>query len=161
MPRAWLSIGSNQDPARNVREAVARLRAAFGRVAVSPVYESEAVGFAGEPFYNLVAGIDTDLPVAELRRALRAIEDAQGRVRGPDKFASRTLDIDLLTYGDARQPAEGLPRGEILEYAFVLGPLADVAPNERHPTAGQRYGDLWAAFDRASQPMRRLDFDWD
>jgi 2-amino-4-hydroxy-6-hydroxymethyldihydropteridine diphosphokinase len=160
MHRAWLSIGSNQDRARNVRAAVARLRAAFGEVVVSPVYESEAVGFAGEPFYNLVAGIDTDMPVAELRRILRSIEDAQGRVRGPDKFAPRTLDIDLLTYGDARQPAEGLPRGEILEYAFVLGPLADVAPDERHPTVGQRYGDLWTAFDHAAQPMRRVDLDW-
>ncbi len=82
-------------------------------------------------------------------------------MRGPDKFAPRTLDIDLLTYGDARQPAEGLPRGEIVEYAFVLGPLADVAPDERHPTVGQRYADLWAAFDHDAQPMRRLDFDWD
>ncbi len=127
----------------------------------SPVYESAAVGFAGDPFLNLVVGADTGWPIEVVQRRLREIEDAHGRVRGPDRFAPRTLDIDLLTYGDAVRPDLDLPRDEIERYAFVLGPLADVAPDEAHPTVGQSYGALWAAFDRAAQPLRRIDFDWD
>lgn len=146
MPRCWLSIGSNQDREASIRGAIVDLRSAFGELALSSVYESAAEGFAGEPFLNLVAGIDTDSSVGLIDRTLRAIEDAHGRLRCPDKFAPRTLDIDLLTYGQAVGTLDGrdLPRDEILRYAFVLGPLAEVAPNEIHPSIGRTYGDLFA-----------------
>ena len=160
MPRAWLSIGSNIDRERNLSGAVERLRREFGPLVTSRVYESEAVGFAGDAFYNLVVGLDTELPVGELGARLRAIESAHGRRRGGEKFAPRTLDIDLLTYGDRvlSRPGLELPRDEILKYAFVLGPLAEVAPQERHPVDGRTYGALWEAFDRAGQPIRAVDF---
>ena len=161
MPRIWLSLGSNQARERSLRGAVRMLRAAFGSLILSPVYESAAVGFAGDPFLNLVVGAETDRPIEAVQRRLREIEDAHGRVRGPDRFAPRTLDIDLLTYGDAVRPDLDLPRDEIERYAFVLGPLADVAPGEVHPTLGQSYGALWAAYDQAAQPLRRVEFDWD
>ncbi len=143
--RCWLSIGSNLDREQSIRGAIQDLRATYGELTLSPVYESVAVGFSGAPFLNLVAGIDTDEPVEAINARLRAIEDAHGRVRGPDKFAPRTLDIDLLTWGDAvgRIDSYELPRDEILKYAFVLGPLADVAPRARHPLDGRRYADLW------------------
>ncbi len=146
MPRCWLSIGSNQDREASIRGAIVDLRSAFGELTLSSVYESAAEGFAGEPFLNLVAGIDTDISVGMIDRTLRAIEDAHGRLRRPDKFAPRTLDIDLLTYGQAVGTLDGrdLPRDEILRYAFVLGPLAEVAPNEVHPSIGRTYGDLFA-----------------
>jgi 2-amino-4-hydroxy-6-hydroxymethyldihydropteridine diphosphokinase len=157
VPRIWLSLGSNQARERSLRGAVRRLREAFGPLVVSPVYESAAVGFAGDPFLNLVVGAETEWPIEAVQQHLRKIEDAHGRVRGPDRFAPRTLDIDLLTYGDAVRPELDLPRDEIERYAFVLGPLADVAPDEIHPTLGQSYGALWAAFDRAAQPLRPVE----
>jgi 2-amino-4-hydroxy-6-hydroxymethyldihydropteridine diphosphokinase len=92
---------------------------------------------------------------------MRAIEDAHGRTRGGDKFAPRTLDIDLLTYGDSVLNAGPLrlPRDEILKYAFVLGPLAEVAGAERHPVDGRNYAELWAAFNQAAQPLRPVEFE--
>jgi 2-amino-4-hydroxy-6-hydroxymethyldihydropteridine diphosphokinase len=159
--RAWLSLGSNIDRDRNIRGALRDLVSEFGELVVSRVYECEAVGFDGDPFYNLVVGIDTQLPPLELARVMRAIEDAHGRSRGGDKFAPRTLDIDLLTYGD-QVLDEGplrLPRDEILKYAFVLGPLAELAGGERHPVDGRSYAELWAAFDRAAQPLRPVELE--
>jgi 2-amino-4-hydroxy-6-hydroxymethyldihydropteridine diphosphokinase len=158
MPRCWLSIGSNQDREDSIRGAVTDLRAAFGDLILSSVYESPAEGFAGAPFLNLVAGIETDLRVAEIDRVLRGIEDAHGRVRGPEKFAPRTLDIDLLTYGDRVGTLDGraLPRDEILRYAFVLGPLAEVAPDEVCPGAGQSYRELWTGLRPAHPPLTRF-----
>lgn len=161
MPRIWLSLGSNQAREPSLRGAVRMLREAFGPLVLSAVYESDAVGFVGEPFLNLVAGADTDWSVEAVQQRLRAIEDAHGRVRGGDKFCPRSLDIDLLVYGDLVRPDRDLPRGEILRHAFVLGPLAEVAPNERHPVLGRTYAALWADFDRAAQPLRRVAFDWD
>ncbi len=146
MTRAWISIGSNIEPEANLRAALALLEERFGPLVASPVYRTPAEGFQGADFLNLVVGIDTDEPPEMVRAALRAIEDAQGRVRGAEKFSSRTLDLDLLTWGDRVAPELGIPRDEILEYAFVLRPLADVAPNERHPVVGRTYAELWEAF---------------
>jgi 2-amino-4-hydroxy-6-hydroxymethyldihydropteridine diphosphokinase len=155
MPRVWVSIGSNIERERHIRGALEALRKAFGELVVSPVYESAAVGFDGAPFYNLVAGFFSDRPPLELALCLRAIEEAHGRLRDGAKFSSRTLDIDLLTLGDQVVHAGKLelPRDEILKYAFVLRPLADVAPEERHPLVGRSYRELWQSFDQGSQPL--------
>lgn len=160
MPRIWLSLGSNQARESSLRGAVRMLREAFGPLVLSTVYETDAVGFVGEPFLNAVAGAETDLPVEAVLQRLRQIEDAHGRVRGGDKFCPRTLDIDLLTYGGLVRPDLDLPREEIVRHAFVLGPLAEVAPKERHPVLGRGYAELWAAFDRAAQPLRRVELEW-
>jgi 2-amino-4-hydroxy-6-hydroxymethyldihydropteridine diphosphokinase len=162
MPRCWISIGSNQDRECCIRGAVTALRERFGALILSRVYESEAVGFQGRPFYNLVAGMDTDEPAGRVRAALRAIEDAFGRVRGPEKFAPRTLDLDLLTYGDRVDHEEGqeLPRDEILTYAFVLGPLAEVAGREIHPGVGHSYRELWERFGPSEHPLAPVPFDF-
>jgi 2-amino-4-hydroxy-6-hydroxymethyldihydropteridine diphosphokinase len=159
MTRAWISVGSNQDRERSIRGAVAALRDRFGPLTLSPVYESEAVGFEGEPFLNLVVGLETSEPVARVNQALRDIEDAFGRVRSAEKFSPRTLDLDLLTHGDLAGEVDGcvLPRDEILRYAFVLRPLADVAGSQTHPLAGRSYRELWEEFDQASQPLRRVE----
>ena len=158
MPRVWVSIGSNIDRERHVRAAVAALRERFGELVVSPVYETPAEGFAGDPFYNLVAGFFTDVPPSGLHEALREIENRNGRVRGAAKFSARTLDIDALTYGDARTDEGGkhLPRDEIVRYAFVLKPLADVAPEEIHPEAGRSYRELWQAYDGGGSEMHEV-----
>jgi len=156
MPRVWVSIGSNVDRERHVRGSVEELRARFGELVVSPVYESRAVG-SGEapPFYNLVVGFDTRESVDTLAACFREIEHAHGRRRSSDKFAPRTLDVDLLIYGGLVLRMDGLeiPRGEITRYAFVLRPLADVAGQERHPVLGRTYAELWEAFDAGEQPL--------
>lgn len=160
MPRVWISIGSNIEPARHVETALAELRELFGNLVVSPVYEAQAVGFDAPPFLNLVVGVETDRPPSELHRLMREIEAHHGRRRTGARFSSRTLDLDLLTYGD-RVTDEGgkhLPRDEILGYAFVLAPLADVAPAERHPEVGETYGALWDGYDGDDREgLRRID----
>lgn len=164
MPRVWVSAGSNIDRERHIRGALADLREAYGRLIVSPLYETEAVGFAGDAFLNLVVGFDTGQRPAQLHARLREIEARHGRKRNGPKFSARTLDLDLLTYGEAvtDEGGKALPRDEILRYAFVLGPLADVAGEERHPQLGERYASLWADFPAAEKArMRRLaDPDW-
>ncbi len=153
--RVWLSLGSNIDREHNMRTAVSALEQRFSPLIVSQVYESEAVGFDGEPFYNMVVGLDTDLPVDQLKQYLHELEMNQGRDRTGRRFAPRTLDIDLLTYGDTVLDSAyaRLPRDEILRYAFVLRPLSEVAGDERHPLDGRSYRELWAAFDQPDQPL--------
>jgi len=162
MPRCWISLGSNLAREDSLRGGLRDLHAAFGTLRVSPVYESAAVGGTGPPFFNLVAGIITAAPVAVIDARLRAIEAAHGRTRGADRYAPRTLDLDLLTYGTTSGTIAGrtLPRDEILRHAFVLGPLADVAPDERHPVLERSYAELWAAFDPAAKAeLRPVAFD--
>lgn len=151
MPWVWLSLGSNMAREANLRGAVKALQEAFGPLRLSSVYQTPAEGFDGEPFYNLVVGVTVDVDPLVLRQQLRDIEDAHGRVRGGEKFSSRTLDIDILTYGDLVDAGQDIPRGEILRYAFVLGPLAEVAAQEQHPQLRRSYGELWDTFDRAKR----------
>lgn len=163
MAWVWLSIGSNIDRERYIRGAVQALREQFGELVLSSVYETPSEGFDGDPFYNLVAGFETILPPEQLHPMLRAIEDAHDRERTGPKFSARTLDIDLLTYGDeiTDRGGKALPRDEILKYGFVLGPLAEVAPDEIHPQAGRSYAELWADFAPAARAaLVRVDFDW-
>lgn len=163
MPRCWISLGSNLKREMALRSGVRALRIAFGTLQVSPVYESEAVG-GGPAFFNLVVGIDTTASVAHIEAQLRAIEAAHGRMRSADKCAPRTLDLDLLTYGMAVGNIAGrlLPRDDILHYAFVLGPLAAVAPDERHPLLARTYAELWATFDPAAKAgLRPVALDWE
>ena len=145
--RCWIGVGSNLNREQSIRGAIASLGRAFGALIVSPVYETEAVGFDGDAFLNLVVGIETEGGVRNLSARLVEIENIHGRRRGPDRFSPRTLDLDLLTWGNAVGTIAGreLPRDEILKYAFVLGPLADVAPDERHPADGRCYAELRAA----------------
>jgi 2-amino-4-hydroxy-6-hydroxymethyldihydropteridine diphosphokinase len=155
MGRAWLSLGSNIDAERWLGLAVAELRARFGALAVSPVYRSAAVGFDGPDFLNLAIGLDSDLGPEELNDWLHALEDRHGRVRGGERFASRTLDVDIVLYDDLVLSGEGhlqIPRGE-LRHAFVLKPMADIAPDVRHPVNGKTIAELWAAFPAASEPL--------
>lgn len=156
MGRAYLSLGSNIDAPRWLAAAIAELRARFGPVDVSPVYRSAAVGFDGPDFFNLAVGLDSDLGPEALNDWLHALEDRHGRIRGGDRYASRTLDVDIVMYDDLVMSGAGhleLPRGE-LRHAFVLKPMADIAPDLRHPVSGQTMAALWAAFPAAKEPLQ-------
>lgn len=162
MTRAYLSFGSNIDREHNIRSGLDALARHFPQLLLSPVYESAAVGFDGEPFLNLVVAINTDLSVGELSALLRAIEADHGRTRGEKKFASRTLDIDILTFGDAVGVIDEveLPRDEILKHAFVLKPLVDIAADEKHPLLKKSYAELLAKKDFSSQSLWQVPFHW-
>ncbi len=163
MVRVYLSLGSNIDREQHLRAAYRALHAAYGELIVSSVYESEAVGFSGDHFFNLVVGINTDKPLTVLAAELRAIEEANGRQRSGPKFSARTLDIDVLNYGDAVGLIGGiqLPRDEVLKNAFVLQPLAEIAGGERHPETGLSYAEHWAAYDKARQKLWVVPFSWE
>jgi len=154
----FVGIGSNVEPERHVRQAVALLREQFGPVQLSPVYRNRAVGFEGDDFLNLVTCFGTRLGVAELNTALDGIEVRCGRERSARKFSPRTLDLDLLLYGDtvSEKPVR-LPRREILKYAFVLKPLADIAAGRRHPETGRSYAEHWADFSGEGAALARVE----
>ena len=141
----FLSLGSNINRKLNIRCCLESLRDNFGEISCSPVYESEPVGFSGDCFYNLVVRITTTLNLDELTLKLKMIEDQNGRVRGGEKFSSRTLDIDVLTYDALCGVHHGieLPRPEIFYNAFVLLPMADLAPSETEPKTQLTYAELW------------------
>lgn len=162
MVRVALGIGSNLNRRRHIQAAAKALRRKFGAVRLSPVYRTRAVGFEGPDFFNLVALIDTDLPVGELHEVLRTIEDGQGRRRDGERFSSRSLDIDILLYGNAVLHDRGydVPRDEILRYSFVLKPLADLMPRQRHPELDEEYAVLWRRFAE-SHPVDAMTIcDW-
>jgi len=158
VPQVYVAAGSNVEPERYLTRAAAALEAAFPPVRFSPWYRNRAVGFQGEDFINYVAGFETALPVHAVIERLRAIEQACDRPPGAPKWAPRTMDLDLLLYGDlvCQEPGLTLPRPDLLRRPYMLGPLADLAPGLRHPTAGATIGELWAAFDRAAHPLHRV-----
>lgn len=159
MSRAFLGVGSNVDRERNIASCLNALRRRFGELTVSPIYRCAAVGFDGDDFFNLAVGVDTTLEPEALVTELHAIETEHGRTRQGPKFSDRTLDIDLLLYDDRVQEAPDftLPRPEILERAFVLRPLADIAPDLVHPVEGRTIGELWDAFQGDTGDIQPVD----
>ncbi len=163
MTEIYVSVGSNVEAVKNVQSGVLALQRDFGALRLSRVYESEAVGFEGENFLNLVVAAEAaGLSVMAVSRLLSDIEDAHHRDRASPRFSPRTLDLDLLLYGDEVYAADGvsLPRDEITKNAFVLAPLAELAPNLKHPVLNQDYQTLWDAYDKASQRLWPIEFSW-
>jgi len=160
--QVYLSIGSNLDRERHINAGVRELQQLFGHLRLSSVYESEAVGFEGENFFNMAAGFSTHKSLSDLADSLRAIEYRYGRPTAEKVFGNRYLDIDILTYGDANGEffAIKLPRSDIADNAYMLAPLAEIAPHARHPVMGQNYQELWQQFDRRSQKLWRINFSW-
>jgi 2-amino-4-hydroxy-6-hydroxymethyldihydropteridine diphosphokinase len=162
MTAIYLSLGSNVDRHKNITAALDALAALLGDLQISSVYESKSVGFDGSNFFNMVVGAHTTLSIVELSETLKRIEDNNGRKRNGSKFSPRTLDIDILTYGDfvGVESDIELPRAEITKNAFVLLPLSEIAPDGLHPQLQKNYRDLWFDYDRTSQSLWVIDFEW-
>lgn len=157
--RAYLSLGSNLDPEANLAAAVAALRARFGEVVVSPVYRSPSTGFRGPDFLNAIVGIDSDIHPFALDEWLHALEEAHGRDARDADYSNRPLDIDIIYFGELVLEGPGdfqLPRPE-LHHAYVLKPLADIAPDFVDPIRKLTLAQLWAAHPRHDDPPQQVD----
>ena len=157
MASVYVSLGSNVDAEKNLRLGIDELRHRFGGVSLSGTYRNAAVGFEGDDFLNLVASFDSDLPPPAIQRQIEAIHEMAGRKRGEMKFSARPLDIDLLLYGNLIIDEPPLPRPDVLDYVFVLGPLAELAPELVHPVTGRTMFEHWQECDAGGHPMTRVD----
>jgi len=162
MTDVYISIGSNIDREKYIRAGVNALRGHFGHVILSSVYESAAMGFNGDPFFNLVAAFETDIKAKQVDLILDDIEKANGRTPGQKKFSSRTLDLDLILFGDyiSEDPDLNIPREEVIQFAFMLEPLAEIAGDLHHPVNKKTYSELWQTFDKNNIKQKRIDFDF-
>jgi 2-amino-4-hydroxy-6-hydroxymethyldihydropteridine diphosphokinase len=151
MPEVFVGCGSNLEPVRHLRWALSEFERHFGALICSSVYQSPAYGFEGPDFLNLVVAFRAESDVDAVDAVLSSLETARGRSAG-NRSGSRTLDLDLLLYGERVDAARRLPRTDILRYPFVLAPLAEIAPGLRHPVTGASMREAWAA--RAPQVGR-------
>lgn len=162
----YISLGSNIEPATNLASARDELLGRLDNAQISPVYQSPAVGMEGAEFLNAVVGGTTFEPLQSIVGMLHKIELAHGRVRTANKFSDRTLDLDLLLYGSqvsnpdlqsrgATAIAESvvLPHPEILQQAYVLQPLADLAGNKIHPVCGITINEILTRFRQKSPAL--------
>lgn len=165
MAQIYISLGSNIEREHHVKQGLIALAKAFElpfeQLTLSSLFESEAVGFNGAAFYNMVIGITCLHSVDQVASILRAIEFSLGRDHNAKKFSPRSLDLDLLLYDDLiiELPAQ-LPRDEITKNAFVLWPLSQVAPELTHPISKQSYRDLWQGYNKTSQQLSIVANCW-
>jgi len=154
----YVAAGSNIEPERNLTQASRELLRVFPDTRCSSWYRNPAVGFQGDDFINFVAGFTSSQPVHEVVQRLQAIETLCGRPRDAPRWAPRSMDLDILLYGEliCEEPRLKLPRPDLLKRAFMLGPLAELAPDLVHPTAGVTIRELWSRFDAAAHPMQKV-----
>ena len=146
-----LNIGSNQDKRKNIRLALASLESNFTKITTSSLYESPSEGFSGSNFYNIGVNVETDKTINDVVNILHDIENSLGRDRNLPKFSSRIIDLDLVLYDDDINDKLNIPRRDILKYAFVLAPLAELNPNDIHPQERISYLDLWKEFQSSKE----------
>jgi len=152
MPEVFIGAGSNADPERRLRDALAELARRFGPLRCSSVYRGAAVGVPANDYLNLVVALTTDLAVEVLRDELRAIEALAGRSRTDPAVVE--LDLDLLLYGRRVDAERRLPRPGLFALPFTRVPLAELEPDLAHPVTGQSCGD--ALRERAGGSLDNL-----
>jgi 2-amino-4-hydroxy-6-hydroxymethyldihydropteridine diphosphokinase len=158
MSQVYVAIGSNINPEENISTAARELQRLFPDARFSSWYRNRAVGFDGDDFVNGVVGFTTDLPLRSVLERLHAVEALCGRPRNAPRWAPRAMDLDVLLYDNVvcAEPTMTLPRPDLLKRPYMLGPLAEIAPEVVHPTAGLTIGELWQRFDRDSHAMTRV-----
>src|SRR5918999_3696386 len=151
MVDVYVAAGSNIEPEKHLPRALDALADTFGSLTISPAYRNEAVGFEGDDFVNLAVRFATDLPATKVKQQLEQIEQQCGRPRNAPKWAARTMDLDILMYGEevSDDPALRLPRPDLVRRAYMLRPLADIAPELEHPTLRRTMRELWQDFDQS------------
>lgn len=161
MAKVYISIGSNIDKETQIIAGVKSLIDEFGQVLLSSVYECDPVGFVGDSFYNLVAEVHTEQSPGYVGALLKKLEKTHGRVDFSKKFSARKMDLDILLYDDLiiDEPVQ-IPRDEIPHNAYVLQPLAEIAGDLIHPTLMKSYGQLWQAYNKQKQQLRKVPFTW-
>lgn len=161
MAAVYISIGSNIDRDVQIVVAVNALKIEFGKVELSSVYECAPVGFIGDDFYNLVAKVETEKSPGYIGDLLKQLEKQQGRVDFSKKFSARKMDLDILLYDDLimDSPVQ-IPRDEIPNNAYVLEPLAELAPHMIHPVLKITYQKMWQSFDKSRQSLKKTPFTW-
>ncbi len=162
MPTGFISIGSNIDKEIHIPSSVAALKKQFGHIFLSSLYETKAVGFEGDDFLNLIVQFDSTLEAKAVAKILRQIELDHGRTRDSRKYAARTLDLDLVLYGD-QIISDGrlqIPRDEIERYAFVLEPLAEIAADLLHPISHKSYSQLWNEYDKTDLEQKKIPLNF-
>jgi len=152
----FIGIGSNFNRDNNIIASINILKKTFGKVTVSHVYESEAVGFKGKNFYNLVAEFHCDLTIDALINKLKEIELHLGRSRKKTDQVVTAIDLDLLLYDQVVDTAYNIPRAEITKNAFVLKPLAELAKNRQHPVLATSYQELWLTYPAHKQKLKEI-----
>jgi 2-amino-4-hydroxy-6-hydroxymethyldihydropteridine diphosphokinase len=150
-----VAAGSNVEPEKHLSMALRALAAAYGPLTLSPAYKNKAVGFEGADFINLVVGFNTEESVVDVRRRLRKIETACDRPPDAAKWAPRTMDLDILLFGDlvSNEPGFVIPRPDLVKRPYMLKPMADIAPEVRHPILGQTMRELWQNFQGGAHEM--------
>jgi 2-amino-4-hydroxy-6-hydroxymethyldihydropteridine diphosphokinase len=158
----YVAAGSNVEPVANLRRALDVLHGHFAPLRLSRALRNAAVGFSGDDFVNLVLGFETDAGVEQVIERLHEAEAACGRERHAPKWAPRAMDLDILLYGDlvCERPGLVLPRPDLVRRPYMLGPMAEIAPDLRHPTLGSTMGELWQGFDRDAHAMQVVDLGW-
>jgi 2-amino-4-hydroxy-6-hydroxymethyldihydropteridine diphosphokinase len=159
MTCVYLGIGSNDHPQENIILAIDELRQSFRNIEISPIYKNKAIGFTGEDFLNLVVKFNTSIEIKDIIKIIERIHKFSGRIRGSEKFSSRTLDIDLLLYGEVILDNDEvkIPRDDVLKYSFVLKPLTDIAPSLIHPITNRAILDHWSDMSDEVHDLELVD----
>jgi len=157
----FLSIGSNINPEENLQLACRELKKTFHNIQASSVYRNKPIGFLGNDFLNMVVKVKSTLNPNEILDYLRGLEASTGRDIGTGSFDSRTLDIDMILFGDLVHPEKPfkIPRNDIESYSFVLCPLAEIEPYGIHPLLGKTFKDLWEDFDQEEHLLEKISLD--
>jgi 2-amino-4-hydroxy-6-hydroxymethyldihydropteridine diphosphokinase len=161
MTDVYVAAGSNVEPEKYLARALRELAAAYGPLTLSPAYRNQAVGFSGDDFINFVVGFRTEDDVGSVRQQLQKIEAHCDRPPDAPKWAPRTMDLDILLFGDlvSDEPGLKIPRPDLIKRPYMLRPIADIAPDVRHPISGKTMRELWESFEGDAHSMVEVSLD--